>query len=109
MKFCKRLYLGESVEKSHRRIVFKLKHRIGQVDVYVITLPLNGGDLLEIYHCAILKQKYYKNKPFFVVGIAGGKQEAMELSCKMVEELYTMTDGFDMRSFIMEKHGRNRD
>ena len=68
MKFCKRLYLGESVEKSHRRIVWKLKHRMGQIGIYVITLPLNGPDLLEIYHCAVLKQNYYKDKPFLVVG-----------------------------------------
>ena len=107
MEFYKRLYLGESAEKDHRRIVWKLKHRAGQVDVYVITLPLGGSDLLEIYHCSILKQKYFKDKPFFVVGIAKGKQEAVELSCKIVEELYTMTDGFDMKKFILEKHGRN--
>ena len=55
MRFYKRLYVGSSVKKKRRQIVWKLKTGKVMPNVYCIALA-NNQDMLEIYHNAVLKQ-----------------------------------------------------
>jgi hypothetical protein len=103
MKFCKKLYLGEGTRKHRWKYIWKLKHHAGLLDIYVITLSDNPGELLEIYHNAFLMQEFYKQNPPFVVGIAKGKDEAMELVSEIIRDGYLKTGNYDIKTYLLEK------
>lgn len=91
MEFYQNLYVGESVRKVNT-VKRKLRTGAGQFSVYLIALSHNS-DQLDIFHCALLKQKYFDRKNLYIVGIAGSKGEAFQLVGKMLGE--TLLDGME--------------
>lgn len=94
MKWYKDLYMGELAAKRKRKIINRIKHGKVQIGVYVLALPLNDDNILDIYPSYILNQKYYRNIAINIVGIACGYEEAMEVLQRMVIDCYTSTGQF---------------
>ncbi len=99
MKFYRRLYVGESIRKVHK-VKWKLCVGAGQFRVYLITLS-NTTDQLDIFHCAMLKQKQFDRKSLYVVGIAGDKGEAYQLVGKMLADTLAAGMGGDIKRFLL--------
>lgn len=103
MKFNKKIYYGENAKKKGNRIIKKLKTNAGQLNTYVITLPVENNGLLEIYHTTILMHDYFRKQPLEVVGIACGYEEALSVVVKIIDEVYEKTGQFDVRNYLREK------
>ncbi len=101
MKFYKNLYIGETI-KDAKKVKRKLATGAGQLGIYVITL-CKGRDQLEIYHAAFLQQKYYRKNPPFIVGIANGYGEAVEIIQKIAEETYASNGSGDLKNYILDR------
>lgn len=99
MRFAKSLYVGEGIKDSFL-VRWKLKHHAGQLTIYVITLA-NGSDQLEIYHCALLQQRYYRQFPPTIVGLAKGYEEAVMLISTMAEDIFRKTGNYNMKDYFM--------
>ncbi len=102
MKFYKNLYVGESIKKPNK-VKWKLRHNAGQFQVYVIALA-SGADQLEIYHCAFLQQKYYKKHPPYIIGIAGGYEEAVDLVVEMTKAALKKTGRPDLTKYLFPEN-----
>lgn len=100
MKFYRHLYCSESLQKRKRKVIWKIKHHAGQISVYVITLSDKADEQLEIFHSGQLLQSYYKSYPPYIIGIADGYKEAIELTQSIAEEVYRCTGGLDIKSYI---------
>lgn len=100
MKFYDRLYVGDSIEDPEK-VKWKLMHNAGQFSVYVIALA-QSDDQLDIFHCGLLKQRYYDRDNLFVVGLAGSREEAVELVVAMMEEVVEKTGEADIRGYIRQ-------
>lgn len=100
MRWYRKLYIGKTAKKKRYEIVWKVKHRAGMLGVYVITLASNEENLLDIIDSSVLLQPFYKNENIFIVGIACGYEEAIELAAHIIEELYRKTGEFQIRKFI---------
>jgi hypothetical protein len=100
MRFYKNLYTGSKLQDSKTKVIWKLKTGRPQPFVYVITLAGNS-DLFEIYHSAMLKQKYYRKKENapYILGIASGYSEAVDLIIRMITEVYNATGGYDVKTY----------
>lgn len=101
MRFCRKLYMSSSLEDKRRKIMWKLRTGRPQPFIYIIALAKND-DLLEIYHSGMLKQKYYKKKKNapYIVGIASGYGEAVELVISILEDVPHSTGGYDVKSYF---------
>ena len=53
------LYVGYNLLDKKRKVIRKIENRKPMVDTYVITLPRNDYDTLEIYPSNVLIQKWY--------------------------------------------------
>lgn len=104
MKFYKQMYASDRFKKKKKMICHKLKWNIGQLNVYVIALA-EGTDLLEIYHCALLKQRKFR-RDVFVVGIANGYMEALELTQEMIQDIYDKTKDTKIKEYILKQQSR---
>jgi len=94
------LYVGTTAVKNKSRIIGKLKKHRFIKDVFVITRASNGCDLFDIYPAAVLTQKYYKKKNLFVIGIASGYSEAIELVRHIVEDIYCRQGISDIKQYF---------
>lgn len=102
MKFYRHLYCSESLKKRKRKIIWKIKHNAGQVSVYVIALSDKKDEQLEIFHSGQLLQRYYRIYPPYIIGIADGYTEAIELFQSIAEEVYRQTGGLDIKGYIQK-------
>lgn len=100
MKWYKNLYLGETIKKKASRIKWKVEHNVGQLSVYLLTLPCNKENLLEIIPAAELVQKAYPKKDIYVIGIECSFDDAAVMAASVIQEVYAQTGTFDVAGYI---------
>lgn len=98
MKFYKNLYIGDTI-KNPGRTRRKLKRHARLQNVYVVAYMEACGQLA-IYHCAMFRQRYYREHPPYVVGIAGSKEEAELMICRIAQEALERTGKVDLLSYL---------
>lgn len=103
MKFYYALYMTEKMIPQKEEILKKLKNDELQFEKYLITLTKNEKNHLEFYNSVLLIQKAIPKDELFVVGIANGYNEALELVEKITQEVYDKTQGVDIRTYILQK------
>ena len=103
MQFYRKLYISESLEKKKEKIMRRLKTGKLQINVYIIALPSNERNQLEIYNSSLLMQPSFPKDNLFVAGIAKGYEEALELVEEITKEVYNETGGANIRAYIMGK------
>ena len=103
MRWAENLYLSEKTAKKKDKIIRKANRGVGMVSIYFITLASNEQNLFEIFHAAHLKQPAFYQRNPYVVGIASGYEEALELLQQMVEDIYRATSGFPVREYFGER------
>lgn len=82
-----------------------------QLDTYLITLSDNPDNLLDMFSANVLKQPYLRNKrgfmpEIYVVGLAKGYAEGLEVITAIIDDVYQQTGAFDIPGYL--KFGRNR-
>lgn len=103
MRWFKDIYVGYNLLENKRKIIRQIKSGKIMLDTYVITLPSNDYDTLEIYPSNVLIQKWYKDSDMVVVGIAGGKEEALDMTQLIIMDCYNDTGFVDVKKYILEK------
>lgn len=95
------LYFHEDNARKRARLLRRLEKGKLTPDIYVLALPESKErNILDIYNSLELMQPHYKDRDKYVVGIARGREEAIELAASIVEEMYASGKGFDIRSFL---------
>ncbi|MDO5381872.1 MAG: hypothetical protein Q4F06_04005 [Eubacteriales bacterium] len=104
MKWYKKLYIGEKAKKEKYKVFGHIKQSRFCSDTFLITLSENPDNLLDIYSANVLKQPHFKNKRYrdnvYVVGLAKGRDEALELVRQIVDDVYKGTGAFDIRRYL---------
>lgn len=104
MKWYRKLYLGENASKAKYKIFGRVRKGRFQLDTYLILISANPDNLLEIIQSNIFQQPFYKKKKhlndIYVVGIAKGYDEALELVRTIIDEVYQSTGAFDISSYL---------
>ena len=83
MYVLKELVTDEACIKKRNSILRKIRMNAGLMDTYLICLSKNN-DIFDIIDCSNLKQKGYPKKDLYVLGIAKGKESAVELASRLV-------------------------
>ena len=111
MHFYRNLYFSPNI--TNPEIVrWRLAHNAGSPAVYVIMLPQSdpgklpqpGGNQLEICHCSMLHQPWYKKHPPYIVGIAEGRQQALLLVERIVREALEATGKPLIQEYLFPEH-----
>ena len=95
------MYIGDKADKKKKDIIRKIKKGKVQFGKYVLALPFNDSDVLDIYPSAILVQKYFMKSDLYIVGIADGKKEADELMQTILMDCYNQTGDFNLKNYFM--------
>ena len=100
MLFHKKLYFDESLSKKKRKVLKNLKQGKLQLGIFVITLPLNEEDALEIYPAYVLSQKVYRESEITIVGVASDRETADKLLLMMTDDCLKENGNVNFREFF---------
>lgn len=102
MRFYQNLYIGGTI-KDPAKVKWKLKHRAGQLNIYVLALA-DGENQLEIYHCAFLQQSYYRKHPPYIIGICSGYEEAVDLVIEITQKAVAETGKANLKDYLFPEN-----
>ena len=88
----KELVTDEECASKKNSILRKIRMNAGMLDIYIVCLSKND-DYFDIIDCSNLKQKGYPKKELCILGIAKGKESAIELASRLIisfDEIYGM-------------------
>lgn len=108
MKWYKNLYVGESIAKNKRRVIWKIKHNVGVLDIYIISFASNKDNLFDIIPARELLQKGYPKENIKIIGLAKGRDEAFELVQQIIDEIYQCTGDVNVWEYFKEKGKQKR-
>lgn len=100
IEWYKNLYVSPSAGKQKKKIMWKVTHKAGLLDTYLIILPHNGNNQLEILNSSQLLQRHYNDLTTYVVGIAVGYEEALSLIELMVNDIMIEKQEKNMRNYF---------
>ena len=103
MKYYYALYTDEHTKDKQETIKKKIQTDKWQLEVYLIALTKNDNNHLEIFNSVLLLQEAISKNELFVVGIASGYTECLELVEKIAQEVYDETSGANIRNYILQK------
>ncbi len=103
MKFFHDLFVSEGILPCLEQIVEKIKQNTLTPNIYVITFASNPKNLLDIIPTWELMQPGYPKKDVEIIGIAGGKKDALELVEHMIRETFEQTGNIDVRAYLTSK------
>lgn len=98
LKWNKDLRIGEGVKKVDK-IRRKLNHGKIVPGIYLITFSENPRNLLEIIPALTMVQQSAADICPEIVGLAGDKDEAMEMVTEMIQEVYDKTGDFRIQEY----------
>lgn len=104
MKWYKPLYQGQEARKQKLKLLMRVSKRKYQKDVFLITLPANADNVLDIIEAKQLLMPWYNKKEIkdkiHIIGIAKGKSEAYEVVRTIVDEVYHQSGGFNVAEYL---------
>ena len=103
IRWYRKLYMTEKARKKRYKIVWKVSHGARMLNTYLIIVPAKGKNQLEIINSSELLQKHYFLTTTYIVGIAIGYEDALELVEKIVEDVYQKTKRTDIRGFFRKQ------
>ncbi len=103
MKWCEKLYMGNRAKENRWRIIWKTDHGKLQNNVYLLTLPSNEENQLDIISANQLLQPHYRKKTFWIAGIAVGKEEAIEVLSDMVQDVLKDMGQVSLRDYLKKQ------
>ncbi len=103
MKYYCELYWSETLQEKKKEILSKLEQNKVQLNKYLIVLTETSANHLEFFDSVLLKQKIFKQRELFLIGVADGYLGALELVEKITQEVYDVTKGTDIRQYLLSK------
>lgn len=99
LRWVNHYYVGSGIKDPE-----KIREKIDQgkltPDIYVLTLSENPGNLLEMVSSVTLMQRWMRELCPPVIGIAKGKDGAIELVTNILLEVYRETGEFQVKDYI---------
>lgn len=102
LKWHRNLYTGESVTEP-RKIRRKIEAGKFVPGICLLTLSENPANVMEIVPAAMLMQRSYAGICPLIIGMAKGKDEALELVRTIIDEVYGATGSFSVSEYIKNR------
>jgi hypothetical protein len=95
-------YIGEGI-KNPAKIRSKIDQGKLVPGIYLVTLSDNPGNILEIIPAAQLLQRALLEICPEIIGMAKGKDAAIDLTVNILKEVYRQTGAFEVEDFIKNR------
>ena len=100
MKVSERVYISEILKLHKKRLFCKIQEKKSISRLYCITLPLWNSAFLEIYPYNELLSDIHEGKDITIVGMAAGRDDAVVMLRRMIDDLYHKGELEDVTTFF---------
>lgn len=98
MKWYKNLFIGESIEQGFEEVIADISVNKKTKKRYLITLPANKNNMLDIITAKMGIMITWRE--VYVIGVAGSKNEALNMTADLVLSVYKETGDFNFEDFF---------
>ena len=102
MRIRKQLYVSESLEGKEKKMLRRIRRGKYSLNLYVLTVPEEGGEQLEFYDSLMLMQPCFRKQDSLIVGLAMGYEEAVQIVVRITEEVLEKTGDVNIRKYLLE-------
>lgn len=102
LKWMDPIYVDETVENADH-IREKLNQNKLTPGIYLLTLSHHPKHLMEILPAVLLKQSCLRELCPEIFGMAGSNDSAIELSCRILKEVYDATGAFNIEKYLKNR------
>ena len=102
LKWMKNYYVADDV-KNPTRVRARITAGKFVPDIYVVTLSDNPGNILEILPACMLIQRGARAICPLIIGMARGKDGAIQMVQDIVREVYTETGNFKIKEYMKNR------
>lgn len=95
------MYTDDKCKNELDKIKQKLEQEKISVGIYCIALPSNDKNILDIININELLFKHYKKSKIYILGLAFGRDSAINLVQDIIMEVYKNTGNFDMKHVFL--------
>ncbi len=103
MEWYRNLYLTEGVHQKKQTLIEKIEKNAGLPGIYMVTLAANGRDLFDIFSADLLFQTPLHGHCPMIIGIARGKEEAVDLAAQLALAAYQKNGDFNIRKYLRDQ------
>lgn len=100
IQWASKLYIGEKLIKKKDKAISKISKGKVTTGVYCIAFASGQHNLFDIMDANQLLFTHYKKKDITIVGLARGREEALDLVQDMLIEIYKNTGDFNVREYF---------
>ena len=101
MKWMKNLYTGSLSEKKVRDLKKRIRKRKRNTGCYVLFPSANPSNQLDLMDAGGLLHDCYRHREdLVIVGIASGKEEALQLLVRLTQECVEATGTGNLRGYL---------
>jgi hypothetical protein len=100
VQWTSRLYVGDKMKKKKDKVVASINNKEATFGVYCIAFASHPSNLFDIMDANELLFPHYKKTDVRIVGLAKGREEAINLVQDMLMEVYNKTGEFDVRTYF---------
>ena len=97
------LYVSERASKKLKRTISRINRGKLTPEIYVLTFPSNDKNMMDIIPANILLQKTLRRRCPKIIGLAKGREDALELMQTIIMETYEQTGGFCVKEYLGDK------
>lgn len=98
MKWYRNLYIGESIDKTIDEIISDVETKKDVRKKYLITFPANENNMLDIITADMGIIITWRE--VHVIGVAGSKKEAVELTSQIISEAYNSRGDLNLEEYF---------
>ena len=101
-RYTDNLYTDIAEEKAFQKKLKNLARKKPDPRLFLITYPLSGNNLLEIYSELEILQPYYRKQKKYlnILGIASSRDAAKKLIPDILNDMMTECGSIDIKSFV---------
>lgn len=103
MKYCNDLYFSERLARRREKILDRLKRKKYVPELYLLLIPADGRNQLEIVSTLYFLQPDYPEEDAYVAGIAGNYDDALDMVEEISAEVYRETGDLNIREYLLTK------
>ncbi len=97
------LYVSDLAAKHVRRTIRRINQSKFTPDIYVLTLPGNEHNVMDIVPSKILLQKIARQRCPMIIGVAKGIDDAYGLMQEILMETYENTGNFHVKDYLKDR------
>lgn len=106
IEWCTDIITDDTIAECSDQIICNIINRKILHNIFCIALASNDKNLLDIINANEFKFPHYDRITTKVIGICKGKDNAVDLVKRLLEDVYKQTGNYDLRTYYKGKEFR---